>query len=102
SRRSPDSGYEDDMRWSERNYGRRARRRRSGIRLRDALLAGCASIAVGAAAGSIVYDRANDGVLSSVAFDVVGDFMTGLKIDDNAFASVARPTLVDPQEAETV
>ena len=75
------------MDWSEEAPRRRRppRRASGGFRLRDAVYAGIASIAVGALGGAIVYDRANDGELSGAAFDSIGQFITGLQ--DNAFAA---------------
>ena len=75
------------MDWSEEAPRRRRppRRASGGFRLRDAVYAGIASIAVGALGGAIVYDRANDGELSGATFDSIGQFITGLQ--DNAFAA---------------
>lgn len=66
---------------------RRARRARGGLRLRDAVIAGVASIAIGALAGAVVYDRTNDGELSTAAVDSIGQFLTGLNLGNDAVAA---------------
>ncbi|MGE0238282.1 MAG: hypothetical protein AB7S59_06145 [Parvibaculaceae bacterium] len=80
---------ENEMDWDSEAPPRRRppRRAASGLRLRDAVIAGIASIAVGALGGAVVYDRANDGELSQAAFDSAGRFLTGLNIQDNAVAA---------------
>ena len=69
---------ENEMGWSG-DAPRPRRKAPHGFRVRDAALAGFASIAIGALGGAIVYDRANNGELSSAAFDSIGGFLTGLK-----------------------
>jgi hypothetical protein len=78
---------EGDMDWNEEAPRRRRppRRASGGFKLRDAVYAGIASIAIGALGGAVVYDRANGGELSGAAFDSIGQFLTGLQ--DNAFAA---------------
>ena len=68
------------MDWARKRRAAGARRAvlPVGFRLRDAVYAGIASIAIGALGGAVVYDRANDGELSSAAFDSIGQFLTGL------------------------
>lgn len=79
-----DAANEDDMEWAGKAPRRRPQRRpASGLRARDAVLAGIASIAIGTLAGAIVYDRTNDGALSTVAFDSIGGFLTGLNAPPN-------------------
>ena len=70
-----------------------------GFRMRDAVLAGFASIAIGALGGAIVYDRANDGELSSAAFDSIGGFLTGFNGQDGKVADAA-PEPVGASEQE--
>lgn len=78
---------ENDTEWNGEVLRRRPPRRAShGFRVRDAVLAGFASIAIGTLAGAIVYDRTNNGELSSAAFDSIGGFLTGLNADGNAAA----------------
>ncbi len=86
------AGNENDMDWAgEAPRPRRPRREASyGFRMRDAVLAGVASIAIGALAGAVVYDRANDGELSTAVFDTVGGFMTGFDSRDEAIADAGK------------
>ncbi|MGE3875428.1 MAG: hypothetical protein AB7F74_20935 [Parvibaculaceae bacterium] len=87
-----DVANENDADWHDEALRRRPPRRRprpaSGLKLRDAIFAGIASIAVGALGGAVVYDRANDGELSQAAFDSIGQFLTGLNIQSDAVAAV--------------
>jgi hypothetical protein len=78
---------ENDPEWNGAPRRRPRRKAGSGLRLRDAILAGVASIAVGALGGAVVYDRAHDGTLSTAAFDAVGGFLTGLNTQDSNVAS---------------
>ena len=92
SRRFPSGQYDgangNDIDWDDEKPRRRPRRRASrGLRLRDAVFAGIASIAVGAVGGAVVYDRANDGVLSQTVADSVGQFLTSLNLQSNAVAA---------------
>ena len=75
--------------WHEDAPRRRPARRpqSGGLRLRDAAFAGIASIAIGALAGAVVYDRTNDGELSTAAFDTIGQFLTGLNLGNDAIAA---------------
>lgn len=84
-----EAANEDDIEWAAETPRRRPQRRAAGgLRLRDAVLAGIASVAIGTLAGAIVYDRTNDGALSTVAFDSIGGFLTGLNAPpNNAMAS---------------
>lgn len=86
------AGNENDMDWAgEAPRPRRPRREASyGFRMRDAVLAGVASIAIGALAGVVVYDRANDGELSTAAFDTVGGLMTGFDSRDETIADAGK------------
>lgn len=84
---------ENDMDWvGEAPPPRRRPRRQAsyGFRMRDAVLAGVASIAIGALAGAVVYDRANDGELSTAVFDSVGGFMTGFDSRDQTIADASK------------
>src|SRR6185503_6292734 len=65
----------------------RQRRASGGLRWRDAVFAGIASVAIGALAGAVVYDRTNDGQLSATAFDAIGQFLTGLNSGNDAVAA---------------
>lgn len=105
-RRFPPDGHdiasnENDI-WNDEAPRRRRppRRASGGLRLRDAVLAGVASIAVGALGGAVVYDRANGGELSETAFDSVGAFLTGLNIQDNAVAAANTGAIV-PESRST-
>lgn len=104
-RRFPPDGHdiassENDI-WNDEAPRRRPPRRASGgLRLREAILAGVASIAVGALGGAVVYDRANDGELSQTAFDSVGAFLTGLNIQNNAVAAANTGAIV-PESRST-
>ncbi|WP_119388997.1 hypothetical protein [Taklimakanibacter lacteus] len=97
------AGNENEPGWADDAPPRRRLRRRTqyGLRLRDAVLAGVASVAVGALGGAVVYDRANDGALSTAAFDSLGNFLTGLNTPDARTADT-RPmgsNTQDEQEA---
>jgi hypothetical protein len=90
----PSEGYEAandeaDATWHEDMVLRRrsVRRARGGLKLRDAVIAGVASIAIGALAGAVVYDRTNDGELSTAVVDSVGQFLTGLNLGNDAVAA---------------
>ncbi|MFZ5671528.1 MAG: hypothetical protein ACOZAM_01045 [Pseudomonadota bacterium] len=85
------AGNENDMDWAGEAPPRRRPRRQAsyGFRLRDAVLAGVASIAIGALAGAVVYDRANDGDLSTAVFNSVGGFMTGFDSRDQTIADAS-------------
>jgi hypothetical protein len=88
SSRSEAANDETGMGWdSDVPLRRVVRRAQGGLRLRDAVFAGIASIAIGALAGAVVYDRTNDGELSTAAFDKLGQFLTGLNIQDDAVAA---------------
>jgi hypothetical protein len=82
---------ENEIGWDDERPPRRtaARRVAGGLRLRDAAIAGIASMAVGALAGAVVYDRTNDSELSQAAFDSIGHFLTGLNIQQNANAAAS-------------
>lgn len=86
------AGNENDMDWAGEAPPPRRRPRQAsyGFRMRDAVLAGVASIAIGALAGAVVYDRANDGELSAAVFDSVGGFMTGFGSRDQAIADAGK------------
>ncbi|HTN95848.1 MAG TPA: hypothetical protein VL101_02630, partial [Nordella sp.] len=87
------AGNENDMDWAgEATPPRRRPRRQAsyGFKARDAALAGIASIAIGALAGAVVYDRANNGELSSVVFDTVGGYMTGFDSRDKVIADASK------------
>ncbi len=89
---------ENEMGWGAASVRRRPRRRAThGLRLRDAVLAGVASIAIGALGGAIVYDRANDGELSSAAFDSVDGFLTGLNMQGDDVAAATPNMELDEQ-----
>jgi|GEM_PF-5325917 len=83
-----------------RRRRRPPRRASGGLRLRDAVIAGFVSIAVGALGGAVVYDRANGGQLSETAFDSIGAFLTGLNIQDNAVAAANTGAIV-PESRST-
>jgi hypothetical protein len=79
---------ENDMSWAgDVMHRRRQRRASGGLRWRDAVFAGIASVAIGALAGAVVYDRTNDGQLSATAFDAIGQFLTGLNLGNDAVAA---------------
>jgi hypothetical protein len=86
---------ENDIDWDDEPPRRRpaVRRAAGGLRVRDAVFAGIASVAVGALAGAVVYDRTNDSELSQAAFDTLGHFVTGLNLryDANAAANDSAP-----------
>jgi hypothetical protein len=105
SRRFADSGYEvaneNDIDWHEETPRRRSRRRAPrGLRLRDAVIAGVASLAVGALGGAVVYDRANGGELSQTVSDSIGQFLTGLNLQSNAVAAANAGAIV-PESRST-
>lgn len=90
----PSEGYEAandeaDATWHEDTVLRRrpVHRARGSLRLRDAVIAGVASIAIGALAGAVVYDRTNDGELSTTVVDSIGQFLTGLNLGNDAVAA---------------
>jgi hypothetical protein len=90
---------ENEPDWTGRTPQRRPRRKAQyGFRLRDAMLAALASIAVGALGGAVVYDRAHDGVLSQAAFDSIGGFLTGLNTQGDQVAS-QKPAGSNSQDA---
>jgi hypothetical protein len=91
---------ENEPEWAAEAPQRRRPRRKAqyGFRLRDAVLAALASIAVGALGGAVVYDRAHDGVLSTAAFDSIGSFLTGLDAQDNKVATT-KPAGSDSEDA---
>ncbi|MGE0004178.1 MAG: hypothetical protein AB7S92_01190 [Parvibaculaceae bacterium] len=91
---------ENDMDWNGEAPRRRrhASRRTSRFTLRDVVLAGIASIAVGALGGAVIYDRANGGELSQTAFDSIGQLLTGLQ--DNAIAAANTGAMV-PENRST-
>jgi hypothetical protein len=80
---------ENDIDWTDEVPPRRHPQRRAPrrFRLRDAMFAGIASIAVGAVGGTIVYDRANDGELSQTISDTNSKFLSGLNLQSNAAAA---------------
>lgn len=85
---------ENDIDWTDevpprRHPQRRHPQRRAsrGFRLRDAMFAGIASIAVGAVGGTIVYDRANDGELSQTISYSISQFLSGLNLQSDAAAA---------------
>jgi hypothetical protein len=81
---------ESETSWIEKASPRRRRRKAAyDFRIRDAVFAGIASIAIGALGGAVVYDRANDGQLTSAAFDQIGSFMTGFGMQDGNVVDVA-------------
>jgi hypothetical protein len=105
SRRFPsgrhDGANENDIDWDDDTPRRRPQRHVSrGFRLRDAVFAGIASIAVGAVGGAVIYDRANDGALSQSVSDSVGQFLTGLNLQSNAVAA-ANADAVVPESRST-
>ncbi len=106
ARKSPAQRYtasnENDIDWAdEAPPPRRPRRDVSyGFRMRDAVLAGVASIAIGALAGAVVYDRANNGELSTAVFNSVGGFMTGFGSRDEVLADAGK-TGVSVMEDQT-
>lgn len=78
---------ENELGWSGEAPRPRPRREPAyGFRMRDAVLAGVASIAIGALAGAVVYDRANNGELSSAVFDSIGGFVTGFGSSEKVIA----------------
>ncbi len=95
------AGNENEQDWSGSAARRRQRHNAPSLRLRDAMLAGAASIAVGALGGAVVYDRAHDGVLSSAAFDAIGGFVTGLnaQASNAGDAKAASASTQDEQQA---
>lgn len=99
------AGNENDMDWAgEARPPRRPRRKASyGFRMRDAVLAGVASIAIGALAGGVVYDRTNNGELSSALFDSIGGFMTGFDSRDKTIADAGKAgiAVTEDQSAAT-
>ena len=81
---------ENEASWiGEASPRRRRRKAAYDFRIRDAVFAGIASIAIGALGGAVVYDRANDGQLTSAAFDEIGSFMTGFGTQDGKVVDVA-------------
>lgn len=86
-----DSGWDGEM-----PRPRRARPAPVGFRLRDAILAGVASIAIGALGGAVVYDRANDGELSQATFDSIGGFLTGLDANTDSIPATADASNAGP------
>lgn len=92
---------ENEAGWNGEAPPRRRRRKAAyGFRIRDAVFAGIASIAIGALGGAIVYDRANDGELTSAAFDSIGGFLTGFGAQDGKVADGApspKPTPASEQ-----
>ncbi|QIG50204.1 hypothetical protein G5V57_22250 [Nordella sp. HKS 07] len=106
TRRFPTSRYaasnENEHGWNgEAPQPRRPRQAHPGFRMRDAALAGLASIAIGALAGAVVYDRANNGELSSAVFDSLGGFMTGFGDRDKVIADAGKAgvSVVEEQHA---
>src|SRR6266540_6090193 len=74
---------ENEVGWIGDASPRRRRRKAAyDFRIRDAVFAGIASIAIGALGGAVVYDRANDGQLTSAVFDEIGSFLTGFGTQD--------------------
>lgn len=90
---------ENEADWNGEAPPRRPRRKAArGFRIRDAIFAGFASIAIGALGGAVVYDRANDGELTSAAFDSIGGFLTGFGAQDSKVADTApKPTTTSGQ-----
>jgi hypothetical protein len=81
---------ENEVGWiGEASPRRRRRKAAYDFRIRDAVFAGIASIAIGALGGAVVYDRANNGQLTSAAFDEIGSFMTGFGAQDDKVVDVA-------------
>ena len=81
---------ENEASWIEETSPRRRRRKAAhDFRIRDAVFAGVASIAIGALGGAVVYDRANDGQLTKAAFDEIGSFLTGFGPQDGKVVDVA-------------
>lgn len=92
---------DDDMDWNDGAPRRhRPSRAGAGLSLRDAVLAGVASIAIGALAGAVVYDRTNDGELSAGVFDTIGQFLTGLNGGTDAIAAADTGDIV-PENRST-
>lgn len=106
TRRFPASRHaasnENELGWhGEAPRPSRRRPAEHGFRMRDAVLAGLASIAIGTLAGAVVYDRANEGELSSAVFDSVGSFVTGFGSRDKPIADAgnAGVSVVEEQSA---
>lgn len=91
---------ENEPEWAAEAPQRRRPRRKGqyGFRLRDAMLAALASVAVGGLGGAVVYDRAHDGALSAAAFNSIGGFLTGLNAQDSNVATT-KPTDGNAQDA---
>ncbi len=103
SRKSSRAGYalENDIDWNDEAPRRHPRRRASrGLKLRDAVFAGIASIAIGAVGGTVVYDRANDGELSQTVSDTISQFLTGLNLQSDAVAAASAEASV-PESRST-
>ncbi len=93
---------ESDIDWNDEAPPRRHPRRRAPrrLKLRDAVFAGIASIAVGAVGGTVVYDRANDGELSQIISDTIGQFLSGLNLQSDAVAAAKTEATV-PESRST-
>jgi hypothetical protein len=94
---------ESDIDWNdEAEAPRRHPRRRAsrGLKLRDAVFAGIASVAIGAVGGTVVYDRANDGELSQTVSDTISQFLTGLNLQSDAVAAASAEASV-PESRST-
>jgi len=97
----PAAHNENDADWNGKAPARRKRRKAAyGFRIRDAVFAGIASIAIGALGGAIVYDRANDGELTSAAFDSIGGFLTGFGTQEDKVADSAPKPADASEQAE--
>jgi hypothetical protein len=90
----------NDIDWDETPRRRARPRAARGLRLRDAFLAGIASIAIGAIGGAVVYDRAHDGDLSQTVSDSIGRFLTGLNLQSDAVAAASAGAIV-PESRST-